>query len=191
MPASGIEVHDGLDARQSTGNPKENSTRRGMQPRTHGWHRRSPTGPAAAARRVTGSGPGVLGQRRQRPSSTDVVGGGVAAGVAGPQQTGQRLPAGDVGPVQKHSNGWNPNVFPGRRSVLSTVRDGDRGIEVQPQLPPRSGAAPAAQAARGPPPAPPGPAQMRASIRSSSRHVVVIDATGPQILPVPQHGRPR
>ena len=173
--------------RASTGNPKENSTPRvhaacgervgragrirpGQQPRTAPGHR---------ARR-----PGVFGQRRQRHvQHGDVVGGGVGAGVAGAQQPGQRLPAGDVGTVQETQQRVEPEgLLPGRRGVLLlAVRDRDRRVEVQPQLlgsgpgrrrPPTPRSRAAARAART-------AMQMAASIRSSTRHVVGIEATGP------------
>jgi hypothetical protein len=51
-------------------------------------------------------------QRVQRLTQYgDVIGGGVAARVAGPQQPGQRFPGSDVEAVQNTSNGWCPKVF--------------------------------------------------------------------------------
>ena len=87
---------------------------------------------------------------KARSSTVDVVGGGVGARVPGPQQTGQRLPAGHLGTVQEAQQRVEPErLLPGRRSVLLlAVRDRDRGVEVQHTARvSRSGPAPAAHAA--------------------------------------------
>ena len=74
----------------------------------------------------------------------DVIGGGVTAGVARPQQPGQGLPGGDVGAIQKHQQRVKAEgVLPGRGRVLLVVGmiDGDGGIDidVQPAIVGRGG----------------------------------------------------
>ena len=106
--------------RERVGGPGR--VRAGQQPRTA---------------RVARARAGRLRQRGQRHiQHRDVVGGGVRPGVAGPQQPGQRLPGGHLGPVQETQQRVKPEgVLPGRRRVfLLAVRDADRGIEIQPQL---------------------------------------------------------
>ena len=111
---------DPAHLRERVGGP--GGIRSGQQPRTV---------------RVARSWPGRLRQRRQRHiQHRDVIGGGVRPGVAGAEHPGQRLPGGDLGPVQETQQRVKPEgVLPGRRRVfLLAVRDADRGIEVQPQL---------------------------------------------------------
>jgi hypothetical protein len=69
----------------------------------------------------------------------DVIGGGVTAGVARPQQPGQGLPGGDVGTIQKHQQRVKAKgVLPGRGRVLLVVGmvggDGGIDIDVQPAI---------------------------------------------------------
>lgn len=67
--------------------------------------------------RIVRVGAVVRRQRRQRLlKHADVIGGGIASGVALAQQPGQCLPGGDVGAVQKHQQRVEPErLFPGRR----------------------------------------------------------------------------
>ena len=88
--------------------------------------------------RVARSGSSIVGEAGQRHvQHPDVIGGGVGAGVARTQQPRQRLPTGHVGTVQEAEQGMEPEgLLPGRGGVLLlTVRHGDGGVEVQPQLP--------------------------------------------------------
>jgi hypothetical protein len=73
-------------------------------------------------------------QRRRRLfQDGDVVGRSVAAGVACPQQSGQRLTAGDLGTILKRQQRVMPEGFlPGRGRVLLVVGvvDRQRGIDI-------------------------------------------------------------
>ena len=109
----------------------------------------------------------------------DVIGGGVTAGVARPQQPGQGLPAGDVGAIQKHQQRVKAEgVLPGRGRVLLIVGmvDGDGGIDIDVQP---------AIAGRGSPRGP-GPRPRVRSRRPDPRQPGGIDALIDQ---PPQRGR--
>ena len=199
-PGAVAEVTVGTDRRMPTG--LGNGIDNGLDPPVdrESEGEPDPTVAAGGGERVGGAGGVGAGQqpgpgrvtepragllRQGCPSQVehgDVVGGGVGARVAGPQQTGQRLPTGHLGSVQEAEQGVEPErLLPGRGSVLLlAVRDRDRGVEVQTQPASRSGPAPAAHAAaRARRPAPrtgprdepdrPGPAPA----------TVVVDATGP------------
>ncbi len=76
---------------------------------------------------------GVLGQLRQREVQYgQVIGGGVAAGVAWAQDPGQGFTAGDIGAVQEHQQRVEPEaVLVGRGlALLLTVRGQQTRIHV-------------------------------------------------------------
>ncbi len=86
--------------------------------------------------RVATPGPGVGWQRGDRHvQHLDVIGGGVAAGVARAQQPGQRLATGDVRAVQVAQQRVEAEaLLPGRRGVLLLrVRGQQARVEVEPQ----------------------------------------------------------
>jgi hypothetical protein len=68
---------------------------------------------------VSRCGPVGRRERGQRLiEHAEMVGGGVTVGVPRGQQSGQRLPGGDVGAVQKHQQRMKPErLLPGRRCV--------------------------------------------------------------------------
>ena len=78
-------------------------------------------------------------QRRQRLlEDRDVIGRGVAARVAGPQQPGQRLAPGDLRTIRKRQQRvMAERLLPGRRRVLLVVGvvDGQCGVDVDMQPP--------------------------------------------------------
>ena len=111
-----------------------------------------------------------------------MVGGGVGARVAGPQQAGRASPPATSGRSKKQSRGWNPNVFFQVAAAFSfslcaivIVASKSKHSSAS-----RSGPAPAVHAAaRAAARAVRTSSRWTGSIRSSTRHVVGIDATGP------------
>ena len=102
-------------------------------------------------------------------------------GVPGRSRPASASPPATSGRSRKASNGWNPNVFFQVAAAFSflSVLDRDRGVEVDISHSPGPGRTGGPRRARAAP-GPPGPrADAPASIRSSTRHVVGIDATGP------------
>ena len=87
---------------------------------------------------IVGVGPVAARQRLQRPPQhRDVVGGGIAAGIPGSQQPGQRFPIGDLRTVQKRQQRMmTPGLLPGRGRAFLVVgmvdRDGGIDIDMQP-----------------------------------------------------------
>ena len=92
---------------------------------------------------MVGVGPPRRGQRRQRlRQDDDVVTGGVGAGVAGAQQPGQGLPAGDLRAVQKRQQRMKTErLLPGRCSagLVVGVVDHQGGVDVDVQPATRCG----------------------------------------------------
>lgn len=169
----------------STGNPNENST-----PCSTHASANVCVAPAESERASTRGDPGSPGRGRAcgssaaRASLSTVT---WSAAVFDPAFPGRSKPARASPPAmsgrsRKHSNGWNPNVFFHVAAAFSFSLCAIVIVASKSSISPpvRSGPAPAAQAAsRALARAACTNGSRAASTRSSSRHVVGIDATGP------------